>query len=647
MKTERRLFNEKQKSALLRAQQGRCNICKIPLHKGWHADHITPYSKGGLTDVCNGQALCPKCNLSKGAKLTKIQEISKMSKVVLRDWQEEAKKIAVSAMKAENKHCVLTHATPGGGKTIHALSVYESLIFDKFDKIVVIAPSVMLVSQWAQDAHNVYGLELKNGMLYRDASDFKDYDGIVMTYASVVNYKEDLRSFCNNHRVLVVADEAHHASEKASWGDSFKEAFEVSENILMLTGTPWTSTQTPMPFVEYGEDGRVIADFTYGKASAIAQDVCRATDFHRYSVGKLRFFDPKTQEEEVYNTLEDAIEDGKTGAYSHANKNLAHMKLMFSEADAKLNELRAQTMSTAGGLLIAPDIKTAHKFQDEIYSMTGQEYTIVHSEDSKAHDKIKRFRDSTERWLISVNMVSEGVDIKRLQVCVFMSKAKTELFLRQVIGRIERRRKDVRKEIDLTAFFYYTSHPEVNEIVKNLEEENGIGLKLMNKEEKEKDNNEGDGTRVNENDSYFSDEFKSELEAMVARGQEYPSDIIKKAIELKNSSKHTYDMPLSFLCRIILAQMEKSIENQSVSYQEKTLTIDEKKKKIRTAMNKEIKYKLARAGLMNGDASSTMRQAHYKINKKVGLYKIDDNVSLDDLERRLEYIHESSANEWV
>mgnify|MGYP006970131636 CR=1 FL=1 len=93
--------------------------------------------------------------------------------------------------------------------------------------------------------------------------------------------------------------------------------------------------------------------------------------------------------------------------------------------------------------------------------------------------------------------------------------------------------------------------------------------------------------------------------------------------------------------------MEKSIENQSVSYQEKTLTIDEKKKKIRTAMNKEIKYKLARAGLMNGDASSTMRQAHYKINKKVGLYKIDDNVSLDDLERRLEYIHESSANEWV
>ena len=33
----------------------------------WHADHKTPWSKGGTTTVENGQVCCPACNLSKGA----------------------------------------------------------------------------------------------------------------------------------------------------------------------------------------------------------------------------------------------------------------------------------------------------------------------------------------------------------------------------------------------------------------------------------------------------------------------------------------------------------------------------------------------------------------------------------------------------
>jgi hypothetical protein len=33
----------------------------------WHADHKSPWSKGGTTTVDNGQVCCPACNLSKGA----------------------------------------------------------------------------------------------------------------------------------------------------------------------------------------------------------------------------------------------------------------------------------------------------------------------------------------------------------------------------------------------------------------------------------------------------------------------------------------------------------------------------------------------------------------------------------------------------
>jgi MYXO-CTERM domain-containing protein len=34
-----------------------------------HADHIHPWSKGGATTAANLEMLCPKCNLSKGAKM--------------------------------------------------------------------------------------------------------------------------------------------------------------------------------------------------------------------------------------------------------------------------------------------------------------------------------------------------------------------------------------------------------------------------------------------------------------------------------------------------------------------------------------------------------------------------------------------------
>lgn len=63
---ERRRFNTRERIALWLLAAGKCPRCGADLGRSFHADHVTAYSKGGPTDLDNGEALCPRCNLSKG-----------------------------------------------------------------------------------------------------------------------------------------------------------------------------------------------------------------------------------------------------------------------------------------------------------------------------------------------------------------------------------------------------------------------------------------------------------------------------------------------------------------------------------------------------------------------------------------------------
>ena len=66
----KRSFSASQRQAIFAKSGGKCanyRKCRTRLNPyDWHADHIEPYSLGGLTIIENGQALCPECNLRKG-----------------------------------------------------------------------------------------------------------------------------------------------------------------------------------------------------------------------------------------------------------------------------------------------------------------------------------------------------------------------------------------------------------------------------------------------------------------------------------------------------------------------------------------------------------------------------------------------------
>ena len=140
---------------------------------------------------------------------------------------------------------------------------------------------------------------------------------------------------------------------------------------------------------------------------------------------------------------------------------------MLLQAASKLDQIR-ERMPNAGGLVIAPDIEMAKYMAHLLSKIEGESVQLVHSQLPNADQKIKACRKSSSRWLVSVAMVSEGVDINRLRVLVYLPNAMTELAFRQALGRVVRTN---RSDDDSRAYVVMPSLEKFDLFAKRVEDE--------------------------------------------------------------------------------------------------------------------------------------------------------------------------------
>jgi superfamily II DNA or RNA helicase len=350
--------------------------------------------------------------------------------VRLRPWQKRA----LEAFRAQASPDFLAVATPGAGKTTFALTAAALDLADHPGRrLVVVAPTQHLKLQWAAAADR-FGLHLEPSWSPRDGRLPTDLHGVVVTYQQVAQQAHPLSGLARD--AFVVLDEIHHAGDERAWGDGVRTAFEGAARRLSLSGTPFRSDETPIPFVRY-DWGQAATDFEYGYADALVDgSVVRPVWFPRID-GHMEWVAPDG--EQHAHGFDDPLDRTRSNQRLRAALSLGGewLPAVLDQAHAHLVDVRAR-QPDAGGLVIAIDHDHARGIVELLRRRHGVHATLVLSDDPGSSRRIEHFAAGDQPWLVAVRMVSEGVDIPRLRVGVFATNTTTELFFRQAVGRLVR-----------------------------------------------------------------------------------------------------------------------------------------------------------------------------------------------------------------
>ena len=351
---------------------------------------------------------------------------------VLREWQERA----LERLADWDQGSFLLSAAPGAGKTIPSLAFGRRLLdAGIITRVHVVCPTTPLTRQWAEVAGR-FGIQLAPDS--EELHPPRDFHGIAATYARVASSAGRWAPQCGA-RTLIIADEAHHLGDELAWGEGFAKAFAATPRWLLLSGTPFRSDGTAIAGVRYDAGGVCIPDVSYTYADAVSDGICRPVVFVPYD-GVLSW---QSGDEVIESSFADSELSGREASRRYrtaiSTELTDGLPRILRAADERLGEVRtAGGHRDAAGLVVTADGGHARRVAQVLKEITGRSPVVVVHTDARAAARLRAFGEGRDRWIVAVNMVSEGVDIPRLRVGVYATAAKTPLMFRQIVGRFVR-----------------------------------------------------------------------------------------------------------------------------------------------------------------------------------------------------------------
>lgn len=375
----------------------------------------------------------------------------------LRRWQVDFVSKAIDAFKKGLRNFFLV-ASPGSGKSV-ACAEIAARLYDAglIDLILCLSPSS----------------EVRDG-IYRTLNQrmpalFHDGLGSIgesMTYQKLLTLKDAYLEPAKRKRVLVICDEIHHCSGGGdaipnAWGKKILNLiFELADYTLLMSGTPWRTDCFPIALADYCNNDELIINYQYGLSQAVADGVCRQP------VITLVDNDACKINEEKYRSIHEALSKTEL-MYQQILENEKALNFILKLSVNRLLSLRLLTPD-AGGVVVAHSVEHARRIKSILETEFNQTAVVVTYKEKKPQAIIDKFRHGATHWIVSVGMIAEGTDIPRLQVCCHLTTVRTELYFRQVLGRILR----VRSDDNCTEGFLYTfAEPQLKLFANRVQEE--------------------------------------------------------------------------------------------------------------------------------------------------------------------------------
>lgn len=376
----------------------------------------------------------------------------------LRRWQSNCLTHAFTQYCNGQPH-FLCLATPGAGKTLMAAQLGRRLFSENLiDLVICFSPSVVVANDFRTE------LSLQIG---------KRFDGTIgaagmsLTYQAMLMLDAEFWKLFDHYRVFVIFDEIHHCAghdvaHSNAWGQRIIASIKGKAAFtLALSGTPWRSDRFPISLANYCDKSRqIICDYRYGLKEAIQDGVCRIPKITLIDNDDILFKTPRS--ETRYSSFANLLNESNC-TYQNLVESDALIRYMIAGANRKLSQLRKHH-SDAGGLIVASSVAHAMKIQKILADEIGEHSTVATYYSEDAPRLIEQFKFSAQKWIISVGMISEGTNIPRLRVCCHLSRIKTELHFRQVLGRILRASGTENEQ----GFFYIPADPTLIEFARNV-----------------------------------------------------------------------------------------------------------------------------------------------------------------------------------